>query len=75
MAYIYGREHSKQELMKRAGDISQIAGAKQYILEDGKARGVRAVDVKAGGGLSFTILPDRGMDIGKNHLSSTNKWF
>lgn len=63
MANIYGRKLAKPELMKRVGDISQIAGAKPYTLEDGKARGVRAVDVKTGGGLNFTILPDRGMDI------------
>jgi hypothetical protein len=63
MADIYGRELSKQELMRRVGDISQIAGARQSILESGKARGVRAVDVRTGGGLSFTVLPDRGMDI------------
>ena len=56
MAHIYSRELSKRELMKRAGNISQIAGAKQYVLETGKARGVRAVDVKTGGGLNFTIL-------------------
>lgn len=63
MAHIYGREMSKRELMKRIGDISQIAGAKQYTLDSGKAEGLHAVDVKTGGGLNFTILPGRGMDI------------
>lgn len=63
MAFIFGREFSKRELLKRVGDISQIAGARLSRLEDGKARGVRTVDVKTGGGLKFTVLPDRGMDI------------
>jgi hypothetical protein len=63
MVSIYGKELSKLELMKRVGDISQIAGAKPYTLESGKARGIRTVDVKTGGGLDFTVLPDRGMDI------------
>lgn len=63
MSFVFGREMSKTEIMRRIGDISQIAGARPCSLEDGKARGVRAVDVKTGGGLDFTILPDRGMDI------------
>ncbi len=49
--------------MKYIGDISQIAGARSCTLESGRARGVRAVEVKTGGGLCFTVLPDRGLDI------------
>ena len=63
MAKIYGREYTKRELMKRVGDISQLAGARLCTLESGKAKGVAAVDVKTGSGLNFTVLPDRGMDI------------
>ena len=63
MANIYGRSFTKTELMKRVGDISQIAGARRSTLESGKAKGVTAVDVKTGSGLNFTVLPDRGMDI------------
>lgn len=62
MAFIYGKQFSKWELTKRVGDISQIAGAKEYTLESGKSKGVSAVDIKTGG-LNFTVLPDRGMDI------------
>ena len=29
----------------------------------GSARGMRAIEVKNGSGLSFTVLPDRNMDI------------
>jgi hypothetical protein len=63
MAYIYGRKITKKELMKRVGDISQVAGARQCTLRSGRSAGVDAVDVRTGGGLSFTVLPDRGMDI------------
>jgi hypothetical protein len=63
MVQVYGKRFTKHELMKRIGDISQIAGARQYILSSGKARGINAVDVKTCGGLNFTVLPDRGMDI------------
>ena len=63
VAKIYGREYTKRELMKRVGDISQLAGARRCTLESGKAKGVAAVEVKTGSGLNFTVLPDRGMDI------------
>jgi len=63
MAYLYGKKVTKKELMKRIGDISQIAGAKLYELKSGRAKGVTAVDVKTGAGFSFTVLPDRAMDI------------
>lgn len=53
----------REFLMKRMGDISQLAGAKRYELLDGKAKGVEAVDIKTGTGLEFTVLPGRGMDI------------
>ncbi len=63
MAKLYGRDLSKTELMKRIGDISQVACAKEYMMTSGKADGVRAIDVKTGTGLGFTVLPSRGMDI------------
>jgi len=60
---LFGTHYSKQEILKRVGDVSQLAGATPMILNSGKARGVHAVDVKTGTGLRFTILPDRAMDI------------
>jgi hypothetical protein len=33
------------------------------ILDDGKSRGMRVIDVRTGSGLSFSILPDRCLDI------------
>lgn len=63
MACIYGKEYTRWELMKKIGDISQISGARQSTLVSGRAKGVHAVEVRTGAGLSFTVLPDRGMDI------------
>jgi hypothetical protein len=63
MAKIFGQDLTKRELMKRIGDISQIAGARQSILSSGKAEGVHAIDVKTGAGLNYSIIPSRGMDI------------
>ena len=63
MAKEFEIKKDKEYLLKRMGDISQLAGIKQYELTDGKAKGVAAVDIKTGSGLSFTVLPGRGMDI------------
>ncbi len=40
--------------------MSQIADARGGMLTAGKADGVRVIDVKTGGGFSFSILPSRG---------------
>jgi len=54
---------NKQFLQSRIGDMSQVAGLKRYSFTEGKAKGIEAIDVKTGSGLSFTVLPGRGMDI------------
>lgn len=64
MALIFGKKMAREEVLRRVGDMSQIAGARPCELSDGPARGVRAVDVHTGSGLRYTVLPDRGMDIG-----------
>jgi hypothetical protein len=63
MAWYAGRKWTREELSARIGDPHQLAGARGSILTDGKADGVRAVEVATGSGLAFTVLPGRGMDI------------
>jgi len=63
MPKIYGKRYSRAELMARVGDVSQIARIKPYRLIEGAEEGVMAIDVTTGSGLTFTILPGRGMDI------------
>lgn len=63
MAKLYGREYARSELMRKIGDISQVAGVKIYKLNDGNEEGVDAIDFRTGTGFSFTVLPGRGMDI------------
>ncbi|GAG94836.1 unnamed protein product, partial [marine sediment metagenome] len=48
MAEIFGKKYTREELTRFTGDISQIAGMKQYELLEGKGRGVRALDVWTG---------------------------
>ena len=64
MATLFGRTYTRAELLQAVGDISQIAGVSLKTLEDGAQRGVRVADFCTGSGLRFTVLIDRGMDIG-----------
>jgi Domain of unknown function (DUF4432) len=64
MAKLFGKEWTRAELLSHVGDLSQVAGVRLIELGDGVERGVRAADVATGGGLEFTVLLDRGMDIG-----------
>ena len=47
----------------KIGNICQVAGLRRYAFTEGKAKGVEAVEVHTGAGLTFTVLPGRGMDI------------
>ena len=54
---------SREELRKYSSDTAQLANCRLSSLEDGNGRGLRIIDVNNGSGLSFTIVPDRGMDV------------
>ena len=64
-------KYEKEFLRKHLGSISQLGGLKRYRLVGGRADGVEAVDVKTGAGLSYTVLPGRGMDIAWADYKST----
>src|SRR6195952_4518463 len=42
---------------------AQVGGIEQYTIDEGPARGVRALVVNTGGGLRYRVLVDRGLDI------------
>lgn len=63
MALIYGKKMTKTDILKRTGNVNQFADMLPFSFEDGKARGMRGIACKNGAGLTFTILPDRCMDI------------
>lgn len=64
MATLFGTNYTRTELLQHVGDISQVAGVRLGELGDGFERGVRVADIRTGSGLTFTVLLDRGMDIG-----------
>jgi hypothetical protein len=63
MARLFGREWSRDELVRRVGRVSQVCGVRVGQLGDGMERGVRVADVWTGSGFAFSVVLDRGMDI------------
>ena len=53
---------TKRELLKKKGSVEQIGGVRDFTFNDGRAKGVRAIEIITGK-LRFTVLPDRCMDI------------
>lgn len=47
---------------------AQLGGIEAYVIDDGPARGVRALCVNTGGGLRYRVLVDRGLDIDQAFL-------
>jgi len=64
MPKLFGKSYDRNDLRRRVGDLTQVAGVTPYVLSDGPERGVRALEFYNGGGLRFTVLADRGFDIG-----------
>jgi hypothetical protein len=64
MVQLYGQSWTRQQLQAYAGNTDQLASVRLGELADGRGRGVRVADCDTGGGLSFSVLLDRGMDIG-----------
>src|SRR5215204_1951267 len=61
---LYGRTLAAGDLLRRVGRLEQVAGIEPFVFDDGHERGVRALRVRTGTGFSFTVIPDRGLDIG-----------
>ncbi|MHB9038153.1 MAG: aldose 1-epimerase family protein [Armatimonadota bacterium] len=63
MPILWGKKYTKQELLDRVGDISQVGGARKIALADGPHQGVEAVEFRTGTGFNFLAVPGRGLDI------------
>jgi len=69
---LYGREWDRKSLMRHVGDVHQLGGAQEFACQDGPERGVRTIEIRTGTGFSFSILPDRGMDIFRAELGGAS---
>ena len=52
----------KEELLRRVGSMQQVASVRRVTYGEGRAKGMRAVEVK-NGPLSFTAMEDKCLDI------------
>ena len=52
-----------KSIQNKIGNWYQVAGTRHYSLLSGNNNGTRAIDVRTGGGLEYTVLLDRGLDI------------
>ena len=55
----------KHNISGKVGSMRQAASIRRAILDDGKGRGMRIIDIDNGSGIRFTVYPDRGMDVGE----------
>jgi hypothetical protein len=69
---LLGKEWKKDELLAIIGDPLQVAGARAFQYTEGKASGVKGIQVNTGGGLQFIVLPGRGMDIPETYYRGIN---
>ncbi len=60
---LWGKQIKKRELQEYIGDLSQVAGIYSSVIDEGKGDGVKQYQISTGSGLSYTVLPSRGMDI------------
>lgn len=54
----------KEEILRRVGSLQQLVSARRLCYDEGRARGLNAVEVCCGA-LRFIVLLDKGMDVGE----------
>lgn len=63
MPDLHGRSLSRRDALAHMGQLAQAAGVRLATYGDGSERGVRALEVRTGTGLRFTVLIDRAFDL------------
>ncbi|KPK47860.1 MAG: hypothetical protein AMK72_07815 [Planctomycetes bacterium SM23_25] len=69
MPDLFSQSLTPDQVAERVGRMDQVAGARPFVFDEGPARGMRGIDVWTGSGLTFTVLPDRCLDIGSARLA------
>ncbi len=60
---LFGRDVTRREIATLSGSTAQFFGVRSVVGADGAERGVRMLEFRSGGGLRFTVLVDRAMDV------------
>jgi hypothetical protein len=61
---LYGQEWTRRKLESHVGRIEQIGGLRRVQLTEGPESSVEEIYVRTGAGLSYSVVPSRGLDIG-----------
>jgi len=64
MSILWNNQYSKEQLQSFTSSMSPLAGLRPFVYDDGRIRSMRGIDGWTGSGLRFTLLPDRGLDLG-----------
>jgi len=64
MPRLYGNDYTEYQVRERVGGVEQVGGVERMTLAEGTSTGVEAFRFRTGGGLDFTVLAGRGMDVG-----------
>ena len=65
----------RPDAMRWVGSPAQLYGIEDFRLIGGRAQGMRCMRMYNAEGLSLTVLPDRGMDIGQFSICGKNLSF
>lgn len=65
MPVLFGKHVSKEEYLRRVGDIDQCFGLRPIEYTEGKAAMIRACDVDLASGLQFSVNESKGLDLFK----------
>lgn len=65
---VFGRQHTRRDLLRRVGRLEQVAGVRLVTLGDSSERGVRVLEFRTGTGFAFDVLVDRAFDVGRCEL-------
>ena len=66
---LFDAEFDRGQLLRRVGNLEQVAGVRLVTLGDGAERGVRVLEFRTGSGFVFDVIVDRAFDIGRCELN------
>ena len=66
---------TKRDLLRKVGDLSQLAGIRQMSFSSGKAKGTPALELYNLAGLRCTVLPDQCMNLFDMQYKGVNLGF
>lgn len=63
MAEFFGKRMDRREMLKRVGNMEQVAYIRPFEYSCGKAQGVKGFEVSNGTGIDFTVIGSKCLDI------------